>query len=313
MLGLMISNGPDAFFCGEVGNWLKVSRHKPDHDTPRGFAPFQDLPASRFHEDAFDHFNTNYLVDSTGGIDWIIDVNKWLSKTDINVYNILIYKNPVRHTFSYWKRGIADTLSARYYKWPYRHRRIIRSGIDYVTVNYKNLVDSPARTLRQICGYTGVSYFSRKENFWESESNFIASSPGVRQQVDRGSSGFALEPYPQQFEPVANQVRKQVDQDSRIQYVLHTFMARHLSHQPEHSPSAPHQYTPSMAGRIEHSLWKSLKGPLFRLRWNVIDPIFGDAADKLTKRLFYTHPERENDPAAQSYDPDADRDRSHKA
>jgi len=44
-----------------------------------------------------------------------------------------------------------------------------------------------------------------------------------------------------------------------------------------------------------------------------MDPIFGDAADKLTKHLFYAHPERENDPTAQSYDPDADRNHSHKA
>ena len=154
----------------------------------------QRIQAAAFHRTALKHLGLHTIIDSSKSLEWALEVNRWYRHSDINVYNVLIWKSPVHHAYSFWKRGLRQSLSPRYYGWPFYHRRFLRSGAEFITVQYEELIAHPHQKLRALCEHIGIAYFEGKEEFWKDEFTLLGSSPGVKKQMERGNSHYQLNP-----------------------------------------------------------------------------------------------------------------------
>jgi hypothetical protein len=298
LLHLMLASGPDSIACGEIGDWFRLARYRPGARVPTTFTSLKDLPPHQFHCEALDHFEVDFIIDSTKGLEWVIDVNKWAHNQGIRVFNVVIWKDPIDQTYSHWKRGGGGTLPWHYV---WYHSRLFRSGLSFFTVSYDELVNDPAKKLRDICLRIGMPYFEGKERFWEEDHRFAGSSPGVRRQVNRGQSKISKEPHPPDFEPIAQYVREEVMMQPKVHRILEVLQKHEVSNLLATACVPSHQYDPSLLALSEHHLWKAIKQPIYRFRWNVVEPHFGNYIRRLRQAL------RKEEPATrpESFDPDA--------
>lgn len=306
MLALMLGAGTNAIACGEIGGWFRIAQHREGENPPDTFLPLRNVPADEFHERALDYFDVDFIIDSTKSLEWALDVNKWSKQSRFNVFNILIWKSPIQYTYSQWKRGLNDSLTYRYYKYPFYHRRLINSGAEFVTVKYDELVRRPSSKLRTLCRHIGINYFEGKEEFWNYDFDIAGSSPGVQKQAERGSSHLTLETHPPEFERVAKSVRNTVRRRRAVRRVLSKLEEREVSN--VHIPSAQstHQYTPSVRAQIEHQLSKTLKDTALRARWNLIQPRFGEQIEKVKKAWAYIMNKNIYTKSSVSFDPESE-------
>jgi hypothetical protein len=272
MLHLMLASGPGVVACGEIGGWFRIARHRANSCLPDKFLPLQNVPANQFHRAALDHFNADFIIDSTKGLEWVLDVNKWATYHRLRVYNILIWKSPEDQAYSQWKRG--KRISFLRYKW--YHNKISKCGIDFFTVSYSELVDNPSRKLKDICKAIGMRYFDGKEQFWEENHHFAGSSSGVRNQVERGQSSIQREPTSTGFKLMETKVREKLSVDPSLQRTLSMLQSKEVSQISSATMRCSHTYNPSLIDRLEHHFWKYTKRAWLRTRWNVIEPWLGD-------------------------------------
>jgi hypothetical protein len=269
----MLGSGTNAVACGEIGGWFRTARYREDATPPKILRPFSDVPTEKFHRRALDYYDAEFVVDSTKSLEWVLEVNRYHKKENINVFNILIWKSPIEYTYSQWKRGINDKLSYRYYKAPFYHSRLFRSGLDFLTVNYESLVREPTNKLKDICRHIGMEYHDGMKYFWNTSLNIAGSSPGVRRQVERGSSSLTMEPHPDEFEPIADRVRTNAQRNEQISHVLNILKDRDVSNVPVSEEPSSHQYNPSMRAQVEHHFCRVAKNFVLRARWNAMEKL----------------------------------------
>lgn len=266
MLHLMLGSGPNGVSCGEIGDWFRLARYRSDSELPSDFAPLEDIPPSRFHSEALDYFDADYIVDSTKGLEWVVDVNKWAENQGIRVFNIVIWKNPVDQTYSYWKRGHGESVPWQY---TWYHFRLFRLGVEFFTVSYDELVQKPSKKIHNICKRMGIPYFEGKEKFWRGERSFAGSSEGVRRQVDKGESEIRKNKPPKEFENVRKKVTKKLKSNRKLQEVIEMLKEKEIS-KVDLEKEDDHMYDPNALEKLEHNFWKFTKQPIYRFRWNVL-------------------------------------------
>lgn len=267
MLHLMLATGPDAVACGEVAGWYRVARYR-GADLPAAFKPLQEYEARSFHQQALNHFEVDFIIDASKGIDWVIDTTRWSSQQNLKCFNILIWKDPVDLAFSKWKRGKFNSWRSHYLRY---HERLFKAKVDFISVSYSDLIDNPSAKLELICSHIGMPYFEGKEKFWTEEHQFTASSEGVRQQVRSGQSRFEKANFPPEFDPLAEEVRNAVDRDPRLQDILRTLTEAEVSNLPVPDDPASHRYRATGTRHFQNLLWRAIKLPLLRLRWNILE------------------------------------------
>jgi len=300
MLHLMLASGPNAVACGEIGGWFRQVRYREGTTPPERFEPLKHVRAQDFHVKALDHFGVEFIIDATKSLEWVLEVNRFTRNHGIDTYNILIWKSPIDQTYSYWKRGLSNSLPSRYYAWPFYHRRLLRSGLDFFSVKYDELVREPNDKIQRICECIGMPYHEGKEYFWRDEHDIAGSSPGVKSQAERGSSGIELEEHHPDFEPIAQHVRAEVETNEKVRFVLTELKKREISNLNVET-CRPHEYDPSVLPRLEHQFWRITKNAYLRFRHNVLEPRYGHTISKLARKLFYQNPDRD----LSSFDPDA--------
>ena len=165
MLDLMLGNAPDAASCGEVGAWYRPKRRdRVALSCPCGSDPcprwgrFAGVPEDRFHREAFGRWGVRTVVDSTKALAWVLDANRWAADSGLRVVNVLIYKDPVTHAFSHWKRGTSLADARR--RFDRYHSRFLGLNLPFLSVNYDRFVQSPADQLAAVCRAAGVPYFA---------------------------------------------------------------------------------------------------------------------------------------------------------
>jgi hypothetical protein len=299
MLHLMLGSGPNVIACGEIGGWFRIARHRPGSEPPEKFLPLRNVLPEQFHRVALRHFGVDFIVDSTKGFEWALDVNRWAKRQHLRVFNILIWKEPTDQVYSFWKRGENSKL----WRYNWYHRRLMRAGIDFFTVSYSELVDNPSAKLQEICWAIGMPYFEGKERFWEENHAFAGSSQGVRNQVQRGNSRIQKEPKPPEFSSIATEIRREIHQNPKLRETLSFLRAHEITNLELSSPLVSHEYDPSLVSRLEHYFWKYIKNTWLRLRWNLLETWMGSHIRKLRRFLFPSPPP----PHAESFDPDASR------
>lgn len=273
MLGLMLASGAEAASCGEASSWFRVARYRSGASVPEEFKPLRNVDERFFHRKLMEHNNVRFAVDSSKDIDWVIDHTRWAPETELRVFNILIWKSPVDIAFSWWKRGNYDRWRSYYLRY---HYQLLHSGLDFYTVNYDTLVNDPSGTLQSLCALTGLPYFEGKEFFWRYSHTLMGTnSTGVRNQLRMRTSEFKKPTITKEFAPLARNIAGSSVKDRRLQRMLEALRQRDASSASVPPNPVPHQYAPNALSFLIYRLYRALKLPWIRFRWNVIEPYFG--------------------------------------
>ena len=189
MLDLMLGHGEDAFSCGEVVAWFRPWRahHFEQRRSP---SPLWErlgrAPEERFHLNVLHELGVSFVVDSSKDEAWVLDTQRWAKRHGLAVFNLLLWKDPVSHAHSFWKRGIGLEKWKKHYVRYYK--RMIELGIPIYSVSFEELVNDTPEKLKAICGLVGMEYFEGKERFWEADHEHLFGSLGTRRQVEEGVS-----------------------------------------------------------------------------------------------------------------------------
>lgn len=190
MLDLMLGNAPNAFSCGEVGAWFRPKRlDRLTPQCPCGADPcpcwqaLANVEESRFHRSAAETWGVDHVVDSTKTLSWVFDANCWAFDSAMEVVNVVIWKTPIAHAYSHWKRGtsiaVARQRLVRYYQ------RFLGLGLPFVAINHDRLAASPALVLADACRASGIAYFPGKERFWTGKHHHLFGNVGTKAQVNQ--------------------------------------------------------------------------------------------------------------------------------
>jgi hypothetical protein len=157
------------------------------------------LPAHEFHRAAFDRLAVDFLVDSSKDEAWIVDTHRWAKLGGFTVRNVLIWKNPTELAFSWWKRGKSIDFWRREFITYHSHLRT--ANVEFIAVNHRELLTSPAVVLQRICEYCGMEYFVDKEQFWQKRDyHYLFGSAGTLKQVRENRVAEVNQPhYPKEF------------------------------------------------------------------------------------------------------------------
>lgn len=225
LLDLMLGNAPDAFSLGEVFAWFRPFRTHHFQINCSCSSPncpwhrLKHFPETEFYERSFKFLGVNTLIDSSKNIPWIIDGNIHNARRLIITYNVLLYKDPLSHYYSFWKRGYTIREARKAYISYYK--RFFDSGLPYIAVNYNRLVASPASTLEKLCHALDLDYFPGKERFWEKQHHQIFGSLGTRRQVEKGESLIRRnESYPHDFERLIPSIRYSDENNTLLRSIL---------------------------------------------------------------------------------------------
>lgn len=196
MLELMLGNGPQSFSCGEVAFWYRpiTEAHRQLRcgcgvDPCLVWMPFRDVPPHRFHGEVAQRLGVDLVTDSSKRLSWVVDANGWGAQGGWQVVNLAIWKSPLAHLHSHWKRGHSLTTALRRYRRYYT--RLLHWGAPVLTVNYHRLAATPATELATICQRIGIAYFPGKECFWSRPSHSLFGNLRTRNQV--GAAAGAIQ------------------------------------------------------------------------------------------------------------------------
>jgi hypothetical protein len=236
MLDLMLGNSTDAISTGEISRLFRPFRkhHKNpvcscgEADCPvwRGLT---DGPESGSHENIFGKRpEINFVVDSSKDLRWIFDSNLWADRANLPLANVVIWKDPIDLSYSYWRRG----ESVDWYRKAFLtyYERFLDLKLPFVSVNYKQLVTDANGTLEALCNTLGIDYSDARVNFWEKRHHHFFGSTGTRSQI--GNEGATLSyktEYPDEFIKLFELESKWIETDKRFSRVVSELRAHDVS------------------------------------------------------------------------------------
>jgi len=250
MVDLMLGNDPRAFSLGEVYAWFHP--YRTDHfsitcSCGQSTCPWNKLKTleeDKFYAKSFDILDVDVLVDSSKNLTWVIDNNIQARKEAIDVFNVLLYKEPVSFFYSYWKRGFSINKARKDIFIKY-YRRFFQSNLPFTVLNYNKLVADPASTLESLCQLLGISYFEGKQRFWEKEHHYLFGSMGLRKDIERKNLKIRdKEDYPSEFQSIIPQIEADNLRDKKFQAVLSKLKDHEMQ-----------EYEKTSDGKIYHRYW----------------------------------------------------------
>ncbi|MDZ4687635.1 MAG: hypothetical protein SH850_21400 [Planctomycetaceae bacterium] len=251
MLELMLGHSPRAFSCGEVAYWYRpvTEAHRRLNcgcgaDPCTAWEPLRNIPAERFHAEVCRRLDVELVTDSSKRLSWVVDANRWAVASRLDVVNLAIWKSPLAHLHSHWKRGKPLSNALRRYRRYYT--RLLRWGAPVMTVNYHRLTAAPASELALVCRRIGIDYFPGKECFWNGQSHLLYGNRRTQSQV--GADAGAIEEsvdYPPEFLAAAADVRHHWE-SSAMRRLCSELESRDVSRQevPEDRPASDRRAVP---------------------------------------------------------------------
>lgn len=234
MVDLMIGNDPRAFSLGEIHAWFRPFRSHHFQiicSCQSKNCPWQTLNSLKekeFYKKCFEILDVDTLVDSSKNIAWVIDNNIRVSKENIPVYNVLLYKDPISFIYSYWKRGdsIEEAIHVYFIKY---YKRFFEANLPFISINYNHLVTNPAPTLKVLCDILSIPYFEGKERFWEKNHHHLFGSGGTRKQIRTAATRIRKkDEYPVEFEKQIPRLETIINNTPEMQTVLSRLMESEL-------------------------------------------------------------------------------------
>lgn len=238
MLDVMLGNGKNAFSCGEVYAWFRPWRtHHRKIRCACGSDPcpvwekIAHVPEAAFHRAVCERLGIDFVVDSSKELRWLIDNQPWAKKSEMSVFNILIYKPPLELAYSQFKRG-RDPMGWRGDFISY-HDRLLKLGLPFSAVSYRELAQAPGKTLADICSRIGMAYESGQERAARVQSHHTFGSFGLRRQLDGGGLSVRAEPdFSSDFTREREALEAQIARDGEVSDVLGELERRHVDRAP---------------------------------------------------------------------------------
>lgn len=226
MLDLILGNAADAFSCGEVSAWFRPYRqHHFNINCSCGSNPclvwerIKSVPENEFHAYVIKRLQVDFVIDSSKDLCWLIDAQNWAIVNGIKTVNLILWKNPIDLSYSYWKRGYSLSYWRQIFVNTYS--RFLDTGLPFRAINYNDLIGNPRGKIAEICAAVEMQYFEGKERFWVKEHHYLFGSAGVRRQVNAKESViYSRETYSPEFEGYINSVQNQIERDSQIQHLI---------------------------------------------------------------------------------------------
>ena len=236
MLDLMLGNADDALSTGEIYALFRPFR--VHHWNPvcscgevncAAWRGLLDVPERDFHANILrTRPDINYVVDSSKDLRWVLDSNVWANDAGIPVENVVLWKNPIELSYSYWRRG--ESVSHYRDEFVKYYGRLLNLKLPFVAVNYKQLAIDTEATLELLCNRLGIGYTVSRVNFWEKRHHHFFGSAGTRRQVGKqGSSIQYNEDYPDEFNALFTQELAWMDKDENFLEIVAELKARDVS------------------------------------------------------------------------------------
>jgi len=185
MLDMMLSSGEDGFSMGEV--YALYNPFRAHHRDPKcvcGNAScllwneLKQISEKKVYLEIFKKFpKVTHIVDSSKNPFWIDSQKKQLEASGIDVYNILIWKNPVEFAMSVYKK---NTKMDWIRPWKAYHRLYFSLINNWLSIPYSKLVKYPSITVSQLRDYIGINYFRGKEYFWNFNHHTLFGSGSAK-------------------------------------------------------------------------------------------------------------------------------------
>lgn len=225
MLDLMLGNAYNSFSLGEV--YAKFRPFRSYHLDPqcgcgnldcRYRKVISECSRRSLYTTCFEKFDVEYLIDSSKRLSWIIDASKVAEGRNYRYINVLIYKNPIELSHSFFKRGHDPMFWRNYYVLYYR--RFFSTGMPFVAVNYNDFMAGLPDSLERLCTAINMPYFSGKERFWEKQHHHYFGSGGVRRLLQSDNPVlWREESFSPEFEAIIPSIETRVQNDSEVQGV----------------------------------------------------------------------------------------------
>jgi hypothetical protein len=226
MLDLMLGNHDETFSTGEV--WAHFRPWRAHHfsiECRCGQNPcpiWEQLKGTGeqdFHKTVLNLDNINSIVDSSKDLSWTIDSAQWAKANDINVRNVVIWKEPIELAYSHWKRG--HSIAEFRHDFLTYYERFLNLGLPFVSLRFSALVGDPTNTIRKLCEITGLPWHAKQEEFWNKQHHhlFGAAKTGAQAQTGR-SAIMAAHDYPAEFLRLFEEFAKGMTDDPRLMRVL---------------------------------------------------------------------------------------------
>jgi len=270
IMTLMLAHGNHAYACGEIGKWYRLARYRKDSHLDAPLDQIETVADREFHSRVCDLLQVNYVIDSSKGIDWIIDTHYWAKENGLNVFNVVQWKHPVDHAYSRWKRNSFDEWYDDYVR--YYTNLIEWSGIDFISVNYDDLVERPSDILYRVCQHTGIPYFEGKENFWKENHSFAGGNEGVRDQLETSDVSIRRGMRKPEFKPYEAEVDQAMQTQSALRDIVGILESRDVSVLPLPTSPISHDYRPTATQYLWYLARRTAVPPVKRLRWNIVEP-----------------------------------------
>jgi hypothetical protein len=239
MLDLMLGNSDDAVSTGEI--YAVYRPYRVHHRTPEcscgeincpSWAGLLDVTESSFHSNIFrQRPDINVVVDSSKDLRWVVDSNVWAHQAGLAVENVVIWKNPIELSYSYWRRGEkVDWYRKEFVRY---YGRFLELGLPFLAVNYRDLVRNSSATLEQLCNRIGIEFHDNRVNFWEKRHHHFFGSAGTGGQVGskQGKVRYQSE-YPQEFVELFAEEEKRIKDDRKFSRIVEALRRHDISQEP---------------------------------------------------------------------------------
>ena len=123
MLDVMLGNDEKGFSSGEVYAFFRSPAKQgkarcscSQEYQCKFWSRLRRFPQTRYHSEILK--THDFVVDSSKQVQWIRDINNWYrKKSNIEVVNLVIWKNPVNTYHSFWKRQKPERFFLAYQRY----------------------------------------------------------------------------------------------------------------------------------------------------------------------------------------------------
>ena len=179
MLDMMIGNCAEGFSIGEVYALYRPYRPKNFAVKPECgcgdpncnfWAQVRKAGEDNLYEELFILFkDISFIVDSSKEPWWIKKQSEHLQAQGIDVFHLLIWKDPAdfAHSMLKRKRKHLKKLWKNYYR---LYFSLIKN---YFIISYEDLVQNPDKILHTICDKTGIVFHQGQKNYWNKKHHTL--------------------------------------------------------------------------------------------------------------------------------------------
>lgn len=191
---LTLGNDPHGFAGGEIRHLFYPT--KEYHVQPnwncgcedpncRVWEHVKQKGVTHLYESIFEELpEVEFIVDSSKNVLWASEHSERLAKQGIEAVHVLLWKTPLELAASLKKRGRLHGL----HHWTRYHQLYSSVLPEWRSVAYRAYTDDQDAVLKAVCDYTGIPYFSGKEQFWQKSHHSLGGNLSARIHLYASSS-----------------------------------------------------------------------------------------------------------------------------